>query len=83
MYAIRSYYVNDALIEVSAWANLGADWRKDNGDSGTWTLISVSLYGMAHFGTVPDAFVEGALSGHVEILNVGIDFQAHMDHDFS
>lgn len=75
--------INDALIEVSAWAELGADWRKDNGDTGTWTLVAVSLYGMCHFATVPDAYVEGQLSGHVTILNVGIGFDLQMEHEFS
>jgi hypothetical protein len=75
--------INDALIEVSAWSELGADWRKDNGETGTWILVSVSLYGMLNFATVPDAFVDGELSGHVTVCNIGVDFDLEMHHDFS
>jgi len=74
--------INDALIEVSSWAEIGADWEKDNGDTGTFTLVSVSLYGMLNFATVPDPFIKGELAGHVEICNIGVDFDLEMDHDF-
>lgn len=76
------FAIDEAMIALSIWADIGADWKKVSGGIKRYSLVDIQLHGLLAFKSVPETNIKGELGGHARICGIGVGFDLGVDHTF-